>query len=194
MKKISPLIQFKAIYFNNKLETPSFDDLSSLLILRKTGHKKVSFMRAYHGWRMGGSKDQINVGRGKSFLRWMNHHQLSILWEKEDFEINPLFSGTSMPKHFSDDEYAKDHSFAIRPVIVGGKAIKLYITDQHMLRLINFDHGQPEDFLELVKHYISHRFDWEKWKVPSPFFLDWIISHQKRPVFKTGQVGLCICK
>lgn len=186
------LIQFKSIYFNNKLETPIFDDHSSLQILKKKAQKKVSFIRAYHGWRIGGSKDEMNLGSGKSFLRWMNHHQLSILWDEGDFIINPLFGGASMPKHTADDEFAKDHSFAIKTVIVEGRSIKLYITDQHMIRLFNFHHGNPEDFLELVKVYISHRIVWEKWKIPSPFFLDWMISHQKRPIFQPGQVGLSL--
>lgn len=183
------LIEFKPIFFNNKLELPAFDPQSSLELLKRKTEKKVSFVRAYQGWRTGGSKNEFNLGSGKSFLRWLIHHQISILWEQGDFRIHSLLSGPLAPKHSPDDEFGKDHSFAIKTVVVENRPTRLYITDQHMLRLLNFKHGVPEDFLELVKRYISHRFQWEKWKVPSPFFLDWMISHQKMPIFQPGQVG-----
>lgn len=184
------VIHFRPILIDDKMETPTFDIQSSLKLLKKKSEKKVSFARAYRGWRISGSREEIKLGSGGSFLKWLAHHQLSILWAEDDFYINPLFSGPSSPKHSVDDEYAKDHSFALRPVMVRNRSIKLYISDQHMFRLLNYHHGESADFLDLIKLYITFRFDWEKWEVPIPLFLDWMISHQKRPVFQKGQVGL----
>jgi hypothetical protein len=122
-------------------------------------------------------------------LRWLQHHDLSISWREEDFRPHPYFQDPEAPQHTPSDELAESHSFAIRPVHIAGRTIKLYVKDNDILSLLNLPYGKEEDFLMLVMSYITQRFEWQKWRAPAPTFLDWIISHGKRPVFAPGQLG-----
>ena len=78
---------------------------------------------------------------------------------------------------------------AVKAVKVKGRNVKLYVRDEDMVSLLNMPYGQEEDFLELVMRYVAQRFDWEAWRAPAPPFLDWVVSHGKRPVFLSGQLG-----
>lgn len=185
----NPIVSFASLWAQNVLWTPSFDDRHSLLLLRRQMPKKVSFQRAYTGWRASGAKEVSELGEGRAFLRWLQRHELAIDWRERDFSPHPYFSQINAPKHESHDELAWNHSFAVRPVKVKGRNIKLYVRDEDMVSLLNMPYGQEEDFLELVMRYVAQRFEWEAWRAPAPPFLDWIVSHGKRPVFFAGQLG-----
>lgn len=184
-----PIVTFTPVWISGKLYQPQFDDRYALLILRRDLPKKVSFKRAYEGWRASGAREEAELGEGRAFLRWLRKHHLSIDWKKSDFKPHPYFSSVDSPTHDPNDEMAKGLSFAIKPIVVGERKVKLYLRDEDMLRLLSMPYGDDEDFLELVMRYVAQRFEWEKWRAPAPTFLDWMISHGKRPVFGQGQVG-----
>lgn len=186
----NPLMTFSSIWFEGRYYYPRFGDRNSLLLLRYNMPKKVSFSRAYSGWRAGGSREERELGEGRAFFRWLQRHQISIQWKKTDFELNPYFSQENSPRHDPGDEMAQGLSFAIRPVRVSGRHVKLYVQDDDMLALLNLGYGEEEDFLELVMKYVTHRFQWEQWRAPAPHFLDWVKSQGKRPVFGPCQLGL----
>jgi len=185
----NPIVSFASLWAQNVLWTPSFDDRHSLLLLRRQMPKKVSFQRAYTGWRASGAKEVSELGEGRAFLRWLQRHELAIDWRERDFSPHPYFSQINAPKHEAHDELARNHSFAVRPVKVKGRNVKLYVRDEDMVSLLNMPYGQEEDFLELVMRYVAQRFEWEAWRAPAPPFLDWVVSHGKRPVFLSGQLG-----
>jgi hypothetical protein len=185
----NPIVSYASLWAQNVLWTPSFDDRHSLLLLRRNMPKKVSFQRAYTGWRASGAKEVAELGEGRAFLRWLQRHELAIDWCERDFSPHPYFSQSNAPKHDARDELAWSHSFAVKPVNVKGRNVKLYVRDEDMVSLLNMPYGQEEDFLELVMRYITQRFEWEAWRAPAPPFLDWIVSHGKRPVFLSGQLG-----
>ena len=185
----TPLITFNALKFSGKKHTPHFDDRLALLLMKRVMPKKVSFLRAYTGWRHSGATEERELGEGRAFFRWLQKHELSILWKEEDFYLNYFFSSPSSPKHDPDDEMAENLSFAIRPVTVGKRTIKLYVEDRDMLSLLYLPYGKEEDFLELVKQYVASRFEREVWRAPSPSFLDWTQASGLRPVFQEGQLG-----
>jgi hypothetical protein len=184
-----PIVTFTPVWISGKLYQPCFEDRYALLILRRDLQKKVSFKRAYEGWRLSGGKEEEEFGEGRAFLRWLRKHHLAIDWKKSDFTPHPYFSSLDSPTHDPNDEMAKGLSFAIRPIVVGERKVKLYLRDEDMLRLLSMPYGNEEDFLELVMRYVAQRFEWEKWRAPAPTFLDWMISQGKRPVFGQGQVG-----
>lgn len=183
------LIQFKPVYFESNLYHPSFGDRTGLLILARKMPKRVSFSRAYSGWRAGGAKDLLELGEGRAFFRWLQRHELSIEWKKEDFIIHPLFTGKDLPRHDPHDEFARGLSFALRPVRVQRRLVKLYLQDQDVLSLLKISAGEERDFLSLVEHYIEMRFHWDTTKRPAPGFLDWVKSINLRPLFRAGQLG-----
>ena len=150
---------------------------------------KVSFPRAYRGWRASGSREEAELGEGRAFLRWLQKHEISIDWEPRDFQPHPYFSHQDSPRHDPDDEMAKGLSFAVRPVRVAQRNVKLYVQDHDMLSLLSMPYGKEEDFLELVMRYVAQRFEWANWKAPAPPFLDWVVSQGSRPVFQGGQLG-----
>ena len=188
----NPIVTFASLWAQNTLWSPQFGDRHSLLLLRRQMPKKVSFQRAYTGWRASGAKEINELGEGRAFLRWLQKHELSVDWKKRDFNPHPYFSQNNCPTHSPNDEMAKGLSFAVRPVCVAGRNVKLYVQDEDMLSLLNMPYGQEEDFLELVMQYVAQRFEWETWRAPAPPFLDWVVSHGKRPVFMPGQLGFSI--
>lgn len=150
---------------------------------------KVSFTRAYRGWRASGYAEEKELGEGRAFLRWLQKHEISIDWKERDFSPHPYFCQKESPRHDPNDEMAQGHSFVVRPVRVGQRNVKLYVQDHDMLSLLSMPYGREEDFLELVMRYVAQRFEWQKWKAPAPPFLDWVVSQGSRPVFRAGQLG-----
>ncbi len=187
-----PLLTFKKIKILGKTYSPNFGDRHSLLILKRVMSKKVSFMRAYTGWVHSGGMSSEEMSEGRSFFRWLQKYSLSVEWSEEDFSLNHFFSSPRSPKHDPQDEMAKNLSFAIRPVRVQERNIKLYIEDQDILSLFNLSYGNDEDFLALVSEYVASRFQWAKWNAPSPSFLDWVKARGLRPVFQETQIGFSL--
>jgi hypothetical protein len=185
----NPIITFASLWAQGVLYTPKFGDRHSLLLLKRIMPKKVSFQRAYTGWRASGAREAAELGEGRAFLRWLQRHEISIDWKERDFNPHPYFSQTNSPFHDAHDEMAKGLSFAVRPVRVEGRNIKLYVQDDDMVSLLNMPYGKEEDFLELVMRYVAQRFEWESWRAPATPFLDWVVSHGMRPVFLPGQLG-----
>lgn len=190
----NPIVTFAPLWVNGKRFTPQFGDRHSLILLKRQTEKKVTFQRAYTGWRTADSKEELELGEGRAFLRWLQKYQLSIEWKDRDFKPHPYFFQGPMPYHDQRDEMARGLSFAVKPVQVQGRNIKLYVRDDDMVSILNMPYGQEEDFLELVMRYVAQRFEWDEWQAPAPTFLDWIISHGKRPVFHPGQLGLSLLR
>ena len=186
----NPIVTFTPLWIDDKLRQPVFGDKHSLLLLRRTLPKKVSFSRAYTGWRASGAGEENELGEGRAFLRWLQKYHLSIDWSERDFSPHPYFSQKNSPRHDKGDDMAIGLSFAIKSVRVEKRTIKLYVRDEDMLSLLSMPYGKEEDFLELVMRYVAQRFEWEKWRAPAPTFLDWVVSHGKCPVFGPGQLGL----
>jgi len=184
-----PIITFSPLWVFDRKYFPSFGDQHALILLKRKTPKQVSFARAYAGWRHSGAGELQELGEGRAFLRWLQRHELSIAWKERDFLPHPFFREPDAPKHAPDDELAQGHSFAIRPVFVAGRSVKLYVKDNDILSLLNLPYGEEEDFLILVMSYITQRFEWQKWKALAPTFLDWVHSHGKRPIFQPGQLG-----
>lgn len=185
----NPILTFSPVHYDGQSWQPKFGDRNALLLLRRNVPKKVSFARAYAGWRAGGSKEEKELGEGRAFFRWLQRHHLSIEWKDTDFAPHPYFACPFAPKHASGDEMAIGLSFAIKPVEVIGRKVKLYVQDDDMLSILNMPYGVEEDFLELVMRYITQRFQWESWRAPAPKFLDWLTGQGKRAVFERGQLG-----
>jgi hypothetical protein len=185
----TPLITFSPIWTQGRLWAPNPGNRHALLLLKRVTATRVSFARAYSGWRASGAREESELGEGRALLRWLQKYKLSIAWQEKDFQLNPLFCCPDSPFHFENDEMAQGLSFAIKPVSVSGRKVKLYVEDEDMLSLIGISHGDSKDFIELVMQYVSLRFEWEKWRSPAPPFKDWIISQGLRPSFSQGQVG-----
>lgn len=187
----APFITFSPVRINGKLKTPAFSDKISLEILKyKTDHK-YSFRDVYKKWYLEGSWVDRDLGEGRAFLRWLKQSGYSVEWRGEDFKLHPYFISQKAPKHSPHDEMAKGLSFAVKPVEVHERKIKLYLMDEAILNLISLPYGEDTDFIELVMEYIKRRFEWEKWKAPAPTFIDWVKAGAKRPVFMVGQLGFC---
>lgn len=185
----NPIVTFSPLYIFDKKWSPAFGDRHALLLLRRVMPKKVSFQRAYTGWRLSGAREEAELGEGRAFFRWLQKHELSVDWKERDFSPHPYFCHPDAPVHDPDDEMARGLSFAIRPVDIEGRKIKLYVRDNDMLSLLQMPYGKEENFLELVMRYVASRFEWESWRAPAPTFLDWMVSHGKRPIFEVGQLG-----
>lgn len=188
----SPFLTFVPIRINGKLRSPKFSDKISLQLLKHKSEKKLLFIDAYKQWVAEGSWIDRDLGEGRAFLRWLQKNKLSIEWKISDMKLHSYFSGEDAPKHDPDDELAFDLSFAVKPVEVDGRKVKLYLQDEAVLSLINMPYGEDQDFLELVSEYVRLRFQLEEWKAPAPPFLDWVKSQAKRPVFLGGQLGLSL--
>lgn len=186
----NPIVTFAPVWVFDQKYQPTFGDRHALLLLKRRMPKRVSFARAYSGYRQSGAREERELGEGRAFLRWLQRHELSIAWSSRDLTPHPYFAAPDSPKHDENDELAEGHSFAIKPVIVKGRNVKLYVKDNDLLSLLKMPYGQEEDFLLLVMSYITQRFQWEKWRAPAPPFLDWVVSHGKRPSFRPGQLGL----
>lgn len=188
----SPLLTFNPVRINGRYKYPNFSDKTALALLKIKGQKQLSFKDAYREWLAMGPWFDRDLGEGRAFLKWLKQHSFSIQWKKDDFRFHGYFLQEHAPKHDPDDEMAKELSFAIKPVEVDRRKVKLYLNDDAILNLISMPYGEEEDFLELIRSYIKMRFQWEKWKAPSPPFLDWVKAQAKRPVFKQGQLGLSL--
>ncbi len=185
----NPIVTFAPVWTQGKKWFPRPGDRHALLLFKRVMPKKVSFKRAYSGWRASGAHEEAELGEGRAFLRWLQKHELSIDWCERDFEPHPYFAHPEAPRHDPEDEMAQGLSFAVRPVHVKGRNVKLYVRDDDMLGLLNLPYGEETDFLELVMSYVAQRFQWEAWRAPAPSFLDWVVSQAKRPVFDLGQLG-----
>ena len=190
----NPIVTFAPQWIEGRKCQPAFSDGHALILLRRLTPKRVSFSRAYAGWRASGAVEEKELGEGRAFLRWLQKHALSVEWKERDFTPHPFFNSSIAPKHDPRDEMARGLSFAVKPVSVIGRTVKLYVQDQDMMSLLSMPYGQEEDFLELVMSYVSQRFEWEAWRAPAPTFLNWIVSHGKRPLFLPGQLGLTLLR
>lgn len=190
----NPIVTFAPLWADGRKWFPEFGDRHALTLLRRNTPKKVIFSRAYAGWRLSGAWEERELGEGRAFLRWLQKHQLSIEWKERDFRPHPYFLLGATPHHDPQDEMARGLSFAVKPVSVSGRKVKLYIQDQDIMSLLSMPYGSEEDFLELVMQYVAQRFDWEGWRAPAPTFLDWLISHGKRPIFLPGQLGFSLLR
>lgn len=188
----SPVMKLRPVQIRGKRYTPQLGDRTILLLLQRKMEKNVSFARAYTGWREGGSREEHELGEGRAFLRWIQRHELGIQWESGDIALHPYFLDEQAPKHDPRDETARGMSFAIAPVEVNGRKIKLYVEDQDMLRIIQRPYGKEEDFLHLVKRYIKERHQWQSWQAPAPSFIDWLTTLGQKPVFSVGQLGFSL--
>lgn len=185
----TPIVTFSRVHWEGRWYEPNFGDRHALLILRRQMPKKVSFLRAYRGWLASDRREEKELGEGRAFLRWLMKYELSIDWKKTDFSPHPYFSHPHSPRHDKNDEMAQGLSFAIKPVLVGTRRVKLYVRDDDMLNLLSLPYGNETDFLELVMNYVAKRHEWEAWRAPAPPFLDWVKSMGMRPSFQIGQVG-----
>lgn len=185
---ITPLIHFKDVWHEGRYHSFEPDDLSALLILQKDTPKKVSYTRAIRGWKTSGLQFERRSD-GRAFNAWLNKHKLSVLWETTDFEINPLLCSPSSPRHDENDEMARGHSFVIRPAMVDGRKIKLYVQDPDMIKLLNLNAGEEKSFSDLTRSYIANRLKWQKQNILAPTFLDWIIAIGARPHIEEGELG-----
>lgn len=189
LSRPNPIVTFSPVWAEGRRWYPNPGDKHALLLLKRETHKKVSFPRAYRGWRASGALEELELGEGRAFLRWLQRYDLSILWKENDFRPHPYFCSKNSPTHDPHDELGRDLRFAIKPVNVENRNIKLYVSDQDMLSILHMPYGNEEDFLELVMRYISQRFEWSKWNAPAPPFLEWLTSQGKRAVFQDGQLG-----
>ncbi|HXH29361.1 MAG TPA: hypothetical protein VNJ01_00990 [Bacteriovoracaceae bacterium] len=185
----NPIVTFAPLWTQGRKWFPNPGDKHALLLFKRQMPTKVSFGRAYSGWRASGAREEAELGEGRAFLRWLQKHNISIEWKETDFRPHSYFCHRDAPKHDPKDEMALGLSFAVRPVLVRGRKVKLYVKDNDMLGLLNLPYGNEEDFLELVMSYVGQRFLWDKWRAPAPGFLDWVVSQAKRPVLGPGQLG-----
>ena len=185
---LTPLIQFKDVWHEGRFHSFEPDDLSALLILQKNTEKKVSYVRAFRGWKTSGLQIERRSD-GRAFNAWLNKYKLSVLWESGDFIVNPLLSSQKAPRHDPTDELAEGHSFVIRPTMVDGRHIKLYVQDPDMIKLLNLHLGRKVSFSELTRSYIENRLKWQKGNILAPTFLDWIIATGVRPHVEEGELG-----
>lgn len=188
----SPLFTFSPVRINGKLKTPHFTDKITLALMKHKTTEKKFFRDLFVEWYCEGSWIDRDLGEGRSFYRWLQRSNQSIEFRPHDFKLHDYFTQSNAPKHDPNDEMAKGLSFAIRPVQVGERNVKLYLQDECMMNLLTMPFGEDEDFLELVKEYVLLRFQWEKWRAPAPPFLDWVKARAKRPVFSSGQLGFCL--
>lgn len=187
----NPILTFNPVRVQGRLRTPQFGDRNSIPILQYKSSLRVLFPMAYSKWINLGAPEIESLGEGRAFLKWLQASNISIAWRALDFKAHPYFCQKDSPMHDPDDEMAEGLSFAVKPVEVDGRKIKLYLQDDAMLSLLSLPYGQEEDFLELVMRYVSQRFMWEEWRAPAPPFLDWVHSMGMRPVFNRGQLGFC---
>lgn len=186
------IMRLRQVYAQGVHWTPKLGDRTLLLLLKRRMPKVVSFTRAYTGWRESGAREEFELGEGRAFMRWLQKHELGILWDTKDILLHPFFHDPSSPRHDPTDETAQSMSFAIAPVKVSGRPTKLYMEDHDMLRLLNVAFGIEEDFIELVQKYVLQRHQWQKWQAPAPGFVDWLTNMCRKPVFARGQLGFSL--
>ncbi len=187
-----PVVKFAPVWLDGRHETPHINDKHALLLLRREAKKQVSFTRAWRGWRYSGAHEAKELGQGRAFLRWLTRHELAIAWGPRDVEVHPYFTHPEAPRHDPRDEFARGMSFALAPVELAGKKVKLYLLDEDVLRLLHLAYGHAEDFTLLVTEYILQRRQWQAWQAPAPPFVEWLLAQGKKPLFKEGQLGLSL--
>ncbi len=187
-----PIFTFQSLKINGVTRQPSFTDKTSLGLIKYQTTDRVSFKDAYTDWYRQRPSHDHDLSEGRSFLRWLQRHQKSIKWTPKDFKAHDYFLAKNAPHHDPNDEMAKGLSFSVSPVVVESRKVKLYLQDESVLNLISLPFGEDEDFLLLVQKYVKARFQWEEWKAPAPPFLDWVKAQAKRPLFKSGQLGLSL--
>lgn len=185
----TPVVNFKQVYAEGRYWAPRISDKAALQLLKRKMAKQVSYLRAYRGFRASGAKEEKELGEGRAFLRWLIRHELSVAWESEDLQLHPFFGQKDAPRHDPNDEMAMDMSFAIAPVSVNGKKVKLYLADDDVLRLFHMQQGQQEDFLKLVSRYIEQRHQAQARLLPALPFVEWLALQGHRPGFNRGQIG-----
>jgi hypothetical protein len=185
-----PIFSLTPIRINHKIKHPHFSDKVILDLIKYKTSQKIAFRIAYIEWHHSISWQRDDPNEGRSFLKWLKTTPYSIYWTQEELGLNEYFLDPLAPKHGSQDELAQEYSFAIKTVVVQNRRIKLYLEDEAILSLININQGLEKDFLELVELYIKKRFLWEKWRMLSPPFLEWVKTNGLRPAFKRGQLGL----
>lgn len=185
---LTPILRFRQVWHEGAFHSFNPDDIYSLLILQKVTAKRVSYERAYRGWRSG---PMINERRspGRAFYHWLDKHSLSIIWKETDFSTNPLLSSALCPRHDPDDELAQGHSFVIRPQLIQQRKIKLYVQDRDMIKVLSLYSGDEAPLGDLTRNYISQRLLWEKTHTPAPSFLDWLIANGKKVQVGEGDLG-----
>lgn len=185
---LSPLVEFKDVWHEGRYHSFNPEDLYALLILQKTSDKQVSYERAFRGWKNSPFPGERR-SEGRAFYSWLNKHHLSIIWKESDFYVNPILTSPNAPKHDEGDELAHGHSFVIRPQMVDGRKIKLYVQDRDMIKILNLHLGELTPFEDLTKQYIAQRLKWEKSCIPAPTFLDWMVALGKKPYICEGDLG-----
>lgn len=185
----TPLLTFSPIRIAGKLKYPSFSNKVILSLLKQKTLKTILFRDAYRRWYCEDYLSQRELGEGRAFLKWLKQHNYSIDWKPTDIKLHPFFLDENAPSHDLNDEFASGLSFALRPVTVSGRKVKLYLEDESVLELLAIAHGEEEDFLSLVEEYVKQRFLWESYRAPAPLFLEWVKVQAKRPIFKSGQLG-----
>lgn len=191
-KAPTPLLKFTPLRIQGKLQTPVFSDRVTLMLLKHKTSSRLSFREAYLRWLLEGMQSHQDLGAGKAFLMWLKKTNQSIEWKPGDYKLHEFFNDKNAPKHDANDEMADGLSFAIKPVEVEGRKVKLYLQDEAVLNLINMAYGEEHDFIELVKAYVKMRFKWETWRAPAPPFLEWVKGQAKKPLFLSGQIGLSL--
>ena len=186
-----PIMAFQSVRINGVLKKPHFSDKVMLKLLKHKALIKISFTAAYKEWLIEHSWMDQDLGEGRSFLRWLQKYNKCIQWSAQDLKLHSYFQIKNAPKHLPGDELAQGLSFAIKPVEVDGRVVKLYLQDEAILNLLNMSYGEEHNFLDLIAEYVKLRFKWEKWQAPAVPFLEWVKSQAKRPVFTGGDLGFC---
>ncbi len=188
----TPVFRFTPLRINGRDKRPDFSDKVALKLLRSARGQAIPFREAYRHWHFRSARVDRDLGEGRAFLRWLDRENLSVQLGPRDFTLHQYFTCGESPSHEPDDDLARDLSFALGPVEVNDRRVKLYLQDAAVLNLLSLPFGHEEDFLNLVRRYVAKRFDWELWKAPAPLFVDWVKSEARRPVFLPGQLGLCL--
>lgn len=188
----NPLVTFSPVKINGKLKHPIFTDKVGLQLLTLKEGKVRSYREAYAEWFSDHYMSDRDLSEGRAFLKWLKSSKQRIEWRPENFHVHEYFQQKNAPKHDPTDEMAQNLSFAIAPVVVEKRKVKLYLEDESVLNLLSLPYGEDRDFLSMVKDYIKSRFQYELWRAPAPPFLDWVKNQGIRPVFSVGQLGLCL--
>ncbi len=188
----TPLVKFSPFTFNSKLKTLRLTDRQSLDLLKHKTEIKLPIKEAYRVWLKEISFQDLELGEGRSFLKWLKQKNLSIDWKTQDYSLHQYFTTGPSIVHEPHDDFAKGHSFSISPIKVNNRLIKLYLEDESILNLLSLPFGEEENFFKLIESYILLRFQLMKWNAPAPLFIDWLRANGKRPIFHFGQMGLCL--
>jgi hypothetical protein len=188
----TPLVRFSPIKIDSKLKTLRFTDRQSLELLKHKTDIKLPIKEAYRLWLKEISSHDLDLGEGKSFLKWLRQKGLSVHWTPQDYSLHQYFDKGPSILHDPNDDFTKGHSFSISPIKVNNRLIKLYLEDESILNLLSLPFGEEENFFKLIESYILLRFQLVKWNAPAPLFIDWVRANGKKPIFHFGQMGFCL--